>query len=346
MSHQREGESARSRPVVGRDAGPGRANYRRARQRRGFPWLRALAAALVVVVASGALWLVLGIRQPPHANVAPTPGPLPTVEPEPREHRWLGRPIARTAQRDFADRTYLFGASKNNAYRVHHGMDLVNPTGTPVQAAADGVVVFAGRDAGTRFGPKTIPDFYGNLVLIKLAPSTYHGQDVYNLYGHLDSIAVRDGQTVKQGDLLGKVGMTGTADGPHLHFEVRVGGTTYSDSRNPALWLHSLPGTGSLAGKVLDRTGKPVNGATVTLMRDISASDTQKYWGEVSSYPVDPLGKLNADDDWQENFAVVDLPVGEYDVRAILGGQTYVRNVIVQDGRTTWVDIKEGGPTE
>jgi murein DD-endopeptidase MepM/ murein hydrolase activator NlpD len=333
--------------VVGRDAGPGRARRdRRARERRSFPWLRVLAVCVLFIAFAAVAWWALDAQQAPTANVAPTPGPSPTVAPEPREHRWLGRPIARAAQRDFADRTYLFGASKNNAYRVHHGLDLVNPSGTPVQSAADGVVVFAGRDSGTRFGPKTIPDFYGNLVLVKLAPSTYHGQDVYNLYGHLDSVAVREGQMVKEGDLLGKIGMTGTADGPHLHFEVRVGGTTYADSRNPALWLRPLPGTGSLTGRVLDRTGKPLANTTVTLMRDISASDIQKYWGEMSSYPVDPLGKLNPDDDWQENFAVVDLPVGLYDVRVTLGGQTYVRNVIVQDGRTTWVDLKEGGPTE
>ena len=347
MANQQGSEAPRSRPVVGRDAGPGRAaKSRRPEQRRRFPLLRVAAVALVVVLAVAGLWWALVAQQAPAATTAPTPGPLPTAVPEPREHRWLGRPIARSAPRDFADRTYLFGASKNNAYRVHHGLDLVNPTGTPVQAAAGGVVAFAGRDAGTRFGPRTIPDFYGNLVLIKLAPETYHGRDVYTLYGHLDSVAVNAGQTVKQGDLLGKIGMTGTADGPHLHFEVRVGGTTYGDSRNPALWLRSLPGTGSLAGKVLDRTGKPLANATVTLIRDISASDAQKYWGELSSYPADSLGKLNPDDDWQENFAVVDLPVGEYEVRVTLSGQPYVRSVLVQDGRTTWVEIKEGGPTE
>lgn len=265
-----------------------------------------------------------------------------TAQPDSREHRWLARPLARSAARDFADRTYLFGSSKSGLYRVHHGLDMVNPTGTPVYATADGVVTFAGKDAGTRFGPQTIPNFYGNMVLVKLERQ-YGGQEVYYLNAHFDSVAVKEGQRVAQGDLLGKIGMTGTADGPHLHFEVRVGGTTYAHSYNPALWLQPLPGTGTLAGKVTDRSGKALAGVTVVLLKDIAPADVQKYWGEAVTYPDDPLGRLNADGGWGENFAVGDVPVGRYEVRVALGGQMHVRTVNVLDGRTSWMEIQEGG---
>ena len=305
---------SRSRPGRGPDATPLRGSRRESSSKGPLlPWGRFLLLVAIIGGLGVVLWRVV-LAQPP----APVPGATPTVasikagartpatsaaltpQPDSREHRWLGRPLARTVTRDFADRTYLFGSSKNNAYRVHHGLDMVNPTGTSVQAAADGVVVFAGKDSGTRFGPSTIPNFYGNMVLVKLS-RPYRGQDVYYLNGHFDSLAVKEGQAVKEGDLLGKVGMTGTADGPHLHFEVRVGGTTYAHSRNPALWLRYLPGTGGLAAKVTDGAGKLVAGVIVTLLKDITASDVQKYWGEASTYPADPLGKLNPDEDWSEN---------------------------------------------
>jgi len=312
--------------------------------------------ALVLVVVAIAFWRLAlasptaspsGLSPSPSAIPSPTQAaPTPSPQPEDaREHRWLDRPLARSAQRDFADRTYLFGATKDNAYRVHHGLDFWNPTGTPVQAVADGTVIFADKDAGVRFGPRTIPNFYGNMVLVKLRRQ-YKGLDVYYLFGHLDAIAVHEGQAVKTGDILGRIGMTGTADGPHLHLEVRVGGTTYSHSRNPALWLRYLPGTGGLAGRITNRAGKPVPNATVALVKDITVSDIQKYWGETPTYPPDPLGQINADEDWGENFAFGDVPVGNYEVRVTIGAQTYLRRVTIRDGRTTWLDLQEGSAIE
>ncbi len=318
-----------------------------------MPWGRFLIVLIVIGALGAVLWLVVFAEPSPTAPGAttsltsvPTPASPSSAAPaDAREHRWLGRPLDRTAVRDFADRTYLYGASKNNAYRVHHGLDMVNPTGTLVHAAAAGMVVFAGKDSGTRFGPSTIPNFYGNMVLIKLK-SQYRNQDVYYLNGHLDIVQVTEGQQVNEGDVLGKVGMTGTADGPHLHFEVRVGGMTYANSRNPALWLRTLPGTGALVGKVTDAAGKPVAGVIVSVFKDITVSDVQKYWGETSTYTVDPLGKLNPDDDWGENIAITDLPVGQYELRVNLGSQTYMRRVTVRDGQTTWLTVQEGSAPE
>jgi peptidoglycan hydrolase-like protein with peptidoglycan-binding domain len=90
----------------------------------------------------------------------------------------------------------------------HPGLDLPAATGTPVGAAAPGRVIFAGFDAGG----------YGNLVEVA------HGGGVVSMYAHLSAIGVRVGASVATGTRVGRVGATGEASGPHLHFEVRVRG--------------------------------------------------------------------------------------------------------------------------
>jgi murein DD-endopeptidase MepM/ murein hydrolase activator NlpD len=89
----------------------------------------------------------------------------------------------------------------------HMGLDIGAPSGSPIVAAADGVVEFAGFDHNHG---------YGNNVLI------YHHDGYETLYGHMSRIEVESGQGVHQGDVIGYVGMTGYANGPHLHFEVRL----------------------------------------------------------------------------------------------------------------------------
>ena len=94
-----------------------------------------------------------------------------------------------------------------NVWRQHTGVDYAAPLGTPVRTTADGVVDFAGVRSG-----------YGNVVVIR-------HQGVYStLYGHLSSFAhgLRRGQRIEQGTLIGNVGMTGWATGPHLHYEFRI----------------------------------------------------------------------------------------------------------------------------
>lgn len=92
--------------------------------------------------------------------------------------------------------------------RPHLAVDYGAPTGTPVQAIGKGTVTFAGWDSG-----------YGNLVQIK------HSGGLTTGYAHLSRIAVRKGSVVDQGDLVGNVGQTGLATGPHLHFMMTKGGT-------------------------------------------------------------------------------------------------------------------------
>jgi murein DD-endopeptidase MepM/ murein hydrolase activator NlpD len=96
-----------------------------------------------------------------------------------------------------------------NTIRAHKGVDYAAPVGTPVRAAGDGRVLFAGRRGG-----------YGNLVELD------HSRGITTVYGHLSRFAagLRPGQHVSQGQVIAFVGMTGLATGPHLHYEYRVDG--------------------------------------------------------------------------------------------------------------------------
>lgn len=99
------------------------------------------------------------------------------------------------------------------ASSFHPAIDIAAPSGTPVKAAAGGVVVTAGR-LGT----------LGNVVIVD------HGGGTISEYGHLSAILAKTGQRVGQGDVIGQVGSTGVSTGPHLDFRVRVGGR-YVDPR-------------------------------------------------------------------------------------------------------------------
>jgi murein DD-endopeptidase MepM/ murein hydrolase activator NlpD len=95
----------------------------------------------------------------------------------------------------------------NGEGAFHTGVDISTAYGQPVIAPADGVVTFA-ADAGG----------YGRLVILE------HGQGISTRYGHLASSAVALGQSVRRGDIIGYVGRSGRATGPHLHYEVRIQG--------------------------------------------------------------------------------------------------------------------------
>ena len=96
-----------------------------------------------------------------------------------------------------------------NRIRAHRGVDYSAPTGTPIQAVADGKVTFAGWKGG-----------YGKVVQLQ------HGSTYSTLYGHMSNFArgMRSGQSVRQGQTIGYVGRTGLATGPHLHYEFHING--------------------------------------------------------------------------------------------------------------------------
>jgi murein DD-endopeptidase MepM/ murein hydrolase activator NlpD len=103
-------------------------------------------------------------------------------------------------------------------WAMHEGVDFVAEAGTPIVAAAGGVVVFAGRH------PQ-----YGYMVDLD------HGNDLVTRYAHASKLFVKEGDLVQRGHKIAAVGSTGRSTGPHLHFEVRYRGA----AQNPAKFLMS-----------------------------------------------------------------------------------------------------------
>ena len=105
--------------------------------------------------------------------------------------------------------TSRYGATEDIRSHAHSGLDIAAPAGTDIVAAADGTVTFSGIYGG-----------YGNLIIIT------HENGIQSYYGHCSKLYANVGDVVNAGDLIAAVGMTGTATGNHLHFEIRKNGTT------------------------------------------------------------------------------------------------------------------------
>lgn len=126
------------------------------------------------------------------------------------------RPLAGPITSPFGYRTHpIF-----NTRKFHSGIDIGAPMNTPIKASNSGKVIMAGWYGG-----------YGKVVIID--HGVVRGQPITTLYGHMNSISVSQGQFVKQGQVIGKVGTTGYSTGPHCHFEVRVKG----QPRNPLNYI-------------------------------------------------------------------------------------------------------------
>jgi murein DD-endopeptidase MepM/ murein hydrolase activator NlpD len=115
-----------------------------------------------------------------------------------------------------------------NTIRAHRGVDYAAPIGTPVRAAGDGRVRFVGRQGG-----------YGNVIELE------HGSGVVTVYGHLSRFAsqLRKGQRVELGKVIGYVGKTGLATGPHLHYEYRIRGIHKNPQTVPLPDAEPIPAT-------------------------------------------------------------------------------------------------------
>jgi murein DD-endopeptidase MepM/ murein hydrolase activator NlpD len=273
---------------------------------------------------------------PPSATEMPIPtvSPIPSPTPPhlrytlPEEHYRFWRPI-REGENNWTDKVYTYGGTRGGTLRPHHGVEFNVPYGSDVIAAADGTVRFAGSDDSLIFGSET--NFYGNLVIIE-QDAPLNGQSVFTVYGHLSEVLVTEGQHVFMQQLIAKSGASGVADGSHLHFEVRVGGDSYSDTRNPLLWLYPFPDRGVVVGRVLNPEGQLLPEVTITLS-PIGGSNRSHT---TSSYAA---SNLNSDPLWQENFAIDDVGAGNYKAVVQIGDVRVTQEISVQAYRTTFVEL-------
>ncbi|KAF0107816.1 MAG: peptidase M23 family protein [Anaerolineaceae bacterium] len=239
----------------------------------------------------------------------------------------LQRPIAAPAN-DAVDRAYPYASTAGGTREPHHGVEFPNASGTPVLAAADGTVFYAGDDSSTRFGPWT--NFYGNLVVLEHSLAS---RTIFTLYGHLSIVNVVAGQPVRAGDKIGEVGATGVAIGSHLHFEVRLAPEDYASTLNPELWLALHPGAGVLSIRLADGDGNFVTAPlSVQYFPDAGGAFTQAWQPDV--YP-DELLIINH---W-ENAALGNLAPGHYRVTFLWEGVWQERWVEVQAGKLTQVEF-------
>jgi murein DD-endopeptidase MepM/ murein hydrolase activator NlpD len=189
--------------------------------------------------------LLLGILAVALGGLAlpgPTAAPVRLVASDPAEPTLLRRAVAPVVEKPAAPRRTPARATRSRPRpaapswvsplraplvspygmrwgRMHEGIDLAAPSGTPVRAIGSGTVLGAGY-LGSENG-------YGIIVLVR------HRNGLVSAYAHLSRAAVRAGERVKAGEVIGRVGSTGHSTGPHLHFEIRNG----SARLNPARWL-------------------------------------------------------------------------------------------------------------
>lgn len=229
---------------------------------------------------------------------------------------YLERPFDASYRRTI-DLSYPYASTMNGTFDLHHGVEFPNGYGSPVLAAAQSEVIFAANDSAVILGP--FPGFYGNVVILQHS-GLYQGEDLFTLYAHLSKIDVAVGDQVNQGQKIGEVGATGAADGPHLHFEVRLGENHYHHTTNPILWFAPLSSeeseqSAALAGLLLDRYGQPLSEFDVVLEKLSDAGVVEKRFytktykqGRTNSHPL--LG---------ENFVIPDIPPGNYRFVFIIG---------------------------
>lgn len=268
-------------------------------------------------------------RTPIVPKAQPEELPLPLQGVTIEEHLFFGRPIPEGGN-NYPVSNYRYGMTWDGLLAPHHGVDLANNKGTPVVAIGSGTVYYAGDDRTQRFAFTN--EFYGNLIILHL-DQRWHERHLFTLYAHLDSVEVENGQTVSTGETIGTVGESGAALAPHLHLEIRIDDpVNYTMVRNPELWYAPLPGTGVLAGQVLDRQGRFVPGQLVEIKcPDGGRRWVETYWNQ----------RTLPDEVISENFVFGDIPEMECEVQASLQGILLNQPVQISTQHVTFVVLQQ-----
>jgi murein DD-endopeptidase MepM/ murein hydrolase activator NlpD len=250
---------------------------------------------------------------------------------------WFKRPIALT-DNSFIDQTYRYGSTMGGNFQQHQGVEFNNPDGTPVFAIGSGTVVYAGP---AEAGALTVTIRHDTSVSTK--GKRYR---IFSTYYHNSALAVKLGRKVARGALIARVGNTGRATNDHLHLEISA---SPSDSvalvvdslqrfppytSNPELWIEPLPGTGIVAGQVLDSAGVPVQQARIYGITKRDPTDTPFSFAETYGDKAHPHPLYG------EHFAVGDVPPGTFVMGTVIDGKKVFRQVVVEEGKVTWVVFK------
>jgi len=273
-------------------------------------------------------------RHPDPVGLLPVRGPV--TGSAKRWSPWFARPIA-VEDNDHIDQTYRWGSTMGGNFQPHQGVEFNNPDGTPVHAIGDGTVIYAGR---AEAGALTVGIRHDTMLVV--GKQRYY---VFSVYYHNSVLIARAGDRVRRGDMISRVGNTGRATNDHLHLEVHVAPTDsvkpIIDSlnkyppytTNPELWITPLPGTGVIAGTVVDSAGKPIPQARVygivkPVPRETPFAFAETYGPHNRPHPV-----------YGEHFAVSDVPAGVQRLFVVIGGKRVVRTVVVRPGAMTWVEF-------
>ncbi len=256
--------------------------------------------------------------------VPPAEPPVDAVfsEAEDPMHQWMLRPVGPDDQ-NLKDQTYLYGSTMGGNFRQHQGNEYNNPEGVPLLAVDDGVIVYIDREIGhsvLRCDTRQ-EDFY-----------------VYAHYHHQHEIFKQVGDRFRRGDIIGSIGKKGNVTNEHLHFEVSLSlendSNKKSHTRNSELWVESLPGTGTIAGILIDSDGNPVPGARIYGVT--KPIPTESPFSFAETY----MDSVHLDESYSENFVIGDVPDGEYTLRASVDGKSSSVEVLVEAGKMTRVEMQ------
>ncbi len=264
----------------------------------------------------------------------PMPQPLPikeTLIPSPvkvatKALKPFNPPLLNPVGAQF-DQSWLFGESWGDL-PIKNGVSFIAPAGTPVKAAADGVVMEASAKP-----PTAVPE-YPNCVILKHVRVIPQISTIYTIYGKLASIKVKKGDKVKRGDVIGTTGAPYSSENSsrdtELEFEVRCGNINQGCIVNPELFTeHTTQDTGIIIGKLIGRDGKLKPG--VRIDGASKPPEILRY-----SYSLTYGAGIPPSDLYKENFVIGDVVPGDCVLTCDFG----VKTVKVEAGRITLVTWK------